>query len=556
MQIFLISFFITLSFYTFGILFVKKLKFHNFLNKFSLCCVFGAILVSFIALTLNFFLPLGKNTGNFFIIFSSVFFLVYFFKDINKIDILKYSLLLSAIVTLLVLYSNINRPDAGLYHLPYIQLINEHKILLGISNIHLRFGHVSILQYLSAIYNSNYFPLETIVLPPAILAGAIFLYFFSFLDKKFNYFELKIYVCLIIIYSLYSLNRYSGFGNDATTHLLCFLLTIIFLQKNFKIKNIDDFSIISIISTYLFMQKTFMILLPIVCFSIYIIYLLKENIYKNIKILFSILLIFSWIIKNILVSGCAIFPISLSCLENLSYVNIEEIKKFEISAESWSKDWPNRADKNIKMVNFNGDFNWIHDWYNNHFKIIIKKVIPYILLILTILICTILKFGVRKKAINEKFFKKNYLLIFFSFLFSIMWFLKFPIYRYGQSFLAILFISSFTLIFIYFTEVKKIYRIFMITSIIFALAVITKNFLRIYKKNDIRNMWPNIYTLSEIKEDNYKKQLIPIYYNNTFIYYFSKDGECMYNLSPCSNFMKKQINKKTKKGYEIFYIED
>ena len=78
-------------------------------------------------------------------------------------------------------------------------------------------------------------------------------------------------------------------------------------------------------------------------------------------------------------------------------MNIEEIKKFEISAESWSKDWPNRVDKNIKMVNFNGDFNWIHDWYNNHFKIIIKKVIPYILLILTILICTILKFGVRKK---------------------------------------------------------------------------------------------------------------------------------------------------------------
>ena len=270
MQIFLISFFITLSFYTFGILFVKKLKFHNFLNKFSLCCVFGAILVSFIALTLNFFFPLGKNTGNFFIIFSSIFFLVFFYKDISKINIIKYSLLLSVIVTLLVLYSNINRPDAGLYHLPYIQLINENKILLGITNIHSRFGHISILQYLSAIYNNNYFPIESIVLPPAILAGAIFLYFFSFMDKKFNYFELKVYVCLITIYSLYSLNRYSSFGNDATSHLLCFLLTIIFLQKNFKIQNINNFSMISIISTYLFMQKTFMILLPIVCFSIYI----------------------------------------------------------------------------------------------------------------------------------------------------------------------------------------------------------------------------------------------------------------------------------------------
>ena len=49
-------------------------------------------------------------------------------------------------------------------------------------------------------------------------------------------------------------------------------------------------------------------------------------------------------------------------------------------------------------------------------------------------------------------------------------------------------------------------------------------------------MWPNIYTLSEVKEDNYKKELIPKYYNNTFIYYYSEDGECMYNLSPCSNF--------------------
>ena len=157
-------------------------------------------------------------------------------------------------------------------------------------------------------------------------------------------------------------------------------------------------------------------------------------------------------------------------------------KNFEISSESWSKDWPNRADKNIEMIDFNKDFNWINDWYNNHFKIIIKKIIPYILLILTIITYTLLKFGINKNKINEKFLKKNYILIFLSFLFSIVWFLKFPIYRYGQSFLAILFISCFILIFNYLNEVKKVYRIFMVTTIIFALAVITKNFIRIYKK--------------------------------------------------------------------------
>ena len=556
MQIFLISFLITLNFYTFGTLFLKKLEYHNFLNKFSLSCIFGAILVSFIALTLNFFFPLEKNTGNFFLIFSLVLFLVFFFKDINKINIIKYALLLSFIVTLLILYSNINRPDAGLYHLPYIQLINDNKILLGVSNIHSRFAHVSILQYLSAIYNNSLFPIEVILLPPAILVSSIFLYFFSFQDKKFNFLELKIYVGLITIYSLYSFNRYSGFGNDATTHLLLFFLSIVFLQKNFSIKDVNNFGIISLISTYIFMQKTFMIFLPVGCFFLYVFLLIKKNIFKNLKIILSIIFLFFWILKNTLVSGCLVFPISITCLESLNYVDIEMIRNFEISGESWSKDWPNRVDKDMKMNQFNEKFNWFHTWYENHFQIIIKKLSLFILLILIILIYSILSSKIFIKKTNKEFFKKNLWIFVIGFSLSTIWFLKFPIYRYGQSFLAITLISIFSFLFIYFTKLERTNKILIFTTIFIALIVITKNFLRIYEKKEIRNQWPNIYTLSEAKEDNYKKKLIPKYTNDIFIYYFSKDGECMYNKSPCSNYLINNINKKIKNGYEIFYIDN
>ena len=556
MQIFLISFLITLNFYTFGTLFLKKLEYHNFLNKFSLSCIFGAILVSFIALTLNFFFPLEKNTGNFFLIFSLVLFLVFFFKDINKINIIKYALLLSFIVTLLILYSNINRPDAGLYHLPYIQLINDNKILLGVSNIHSRFAHVSILQYLSAIYNNSLFPIEVILLPPAILVSSIFLYFFSFQDKKFNFLELKIYVGLITIYSLYSFNRYSGFGNDATTHLLLFFLSIVFLQKNFSIKDVNNFGIISLISTYIFMQKTFMIFLPVGCFFLYVFLLIKKNIFKNLKIILSIIFLFFWILKNTLVSGCLVFPISITCLESLNYVDIEMIRNFEISGESWSKDWPNRVDKDMKMNQFNEKFNWFHTWYENHFQIIIKKLSLFILLILIILIYSILSSKIFIKKTNREFFKKNLWIFVIGFSLSTIWFLKFPIYRYGQSFLAITLISIFSFLFIYFTKLERTNKILIFTTIFIALIVITKNFLRIYEKKEIRNQWPNIYTLSEAKEDNYKKKLIPKYTNDIFIYYFSKDGECMYNKSPCSNYLINNINKKIKNGYEIFYIDN
>ena len=61
--------------------------------------------------------------------------------------------------------SNVYRPDAGLYHLPFINIINQEKIIVGLSNLHFRFGHISILQYTSAIFNNTLFAENGIVFP-------------------------------------------------------------------------------------------------------------------------------------------------------------------------------------------------------------------------------------------------------------------------------------------------------------------------------------------------------------------------------------------------------
>ena len=75
---------------------------------------------------------------------------------------------------------------------------------------------------------------------------------------------------------------------------------------------------------------------------------------------------------------------------------------------------------------------------------------------------------------------------------------------------------------------KKIYNILFISIIFVAFVVISKNFIRIYENYEIRNEWPNIYSLSEKKEDNYKKQLISIYNKDNFVYYFSdKENVCI-----------------------------
>ena len=153
MDILIFSILTNFIYFCSGSLFVSDKK-YDFYSQFYLYFI-GIIFISFISLILNFFTPLTPLVN------SIVYILIIIAYTIKKKFILNKKninfLLISSFVTfLLIIYSNINRPDAGLYHLPYTSIVNENKIIFGLSNIHFRFGHVSILQYLSAINNNFY----------------------------------------------------------------------------------------------------------------------------------------------------------------------------------------------------------------------------------------------------------------------------------------------------------------------------------------------------------------------------------------------------------------
>lgn len=555
MQIFILNFFLVFNFYIFGNFFANKIDHHNILCKFSFSCILGAILISFISLLVNFFFPLNQMIGNLFIGLSLLIFTYSLYLEKNKIKILLYVIILSILSTLLILYSNIYRPDAGLYHLPYIQIIQENKILLGLTNIHFRFGHTSILQYLSAIYNNGLMPIETITLPPSIIVGAFYIYFLSFYDKRLVSLELKIFVSLVTIYTFYSFNRYSNFGNDVISHLFFFLFLIRILQTDLKLKKINDFGNLVIISTFAFMQKVFMIFLPIICFFIFIKFFIRKNIFKNIQIFFPMAFIFLWLIKNIFISGCLVYPINFLCFENLSYLDIQSVKKVEVSSESWAKDWPNRLDNKISMEEFNKNFNWLPTWSVNHLYVILEKFLPFLIFVFLNLCILVILFRRKNMYFNKNFQIKFYILSLITFALSLLWFLKFPIYRYGQSFLASFIILLFCILITKFTDLEKTFNLLKYFSFIIITLVIYKNVLRISEYHNDRNQWPNIYTLSENKNMNFKKELIPIYYKGNFIYYFSDNGECMYNKSPCTNLSLGKIKRENKNSYVLF-LED
>ena len=165
----------SLYFCSIGILgnkFIYKIK---GLNNVLEYCILGIFSISFLALFLNFFVSLNVYLNSIIFIISITY--LFFLEKNLQIKILKYCLIISLISFLTIILDHTNRPDSGLYHLPYTSLLNENKLIIGSANLNERFGIISIIQYLSAI-NFNFLFSENGILIPLVIFYAISLIFF------------------------------------------------------------------------------------------------------------------------------------------------------------------------------------------------------------------------------------------------------------------------------------------------------------------------------------------------------------------------------------------
>ena len=131
-------------------------------------------------------------------------------------------------------------------------------------------------------------------------------------------------------------------------------------------------------------------------------------------------------------------------------------------------------------------------------------------------------------------------------------FLIFPIYRYGYSYLitliALLFIMTIKKNTKYIKNVF-IFKFFLVLSVI----AFTAKQLQKLSINNENDKWPNIYTLDPIKINT--KQKIKI--KDNFYYYYAEDGDglCMYSSSLCTSYViNKNIKHIKKLTYSIFVI--
>ena len=521
----------------FGCLFLKK--YEKTISSYSKILLYGIIVISFISIFLNFFTSLNKIICSLIILIS--IFLIFRKKNFFfNLIFLKFSVITSLIVFILVFNSTVYRPDAYLYHLPFIDILNEFKIIIGLTNLHHRFGHISILQYTSAIYNNFIFFEKGILLPSALIASSIILNFSSQLCNyiKKKYFNIHFfYLLFIAIFIAYKMNRYSEYGNDYPAHFIFYyLVSEIILSFEKKHKNFSDLFLISVFILMNKLSMIFSIILPLLILN----KINKEKIF-NYKNNFTIIFLLIWIIKNSLISGCLFYPISKTCLVDLPWANIYKTNKVSVETEAWSKSWNN--EKNPRLLNqevYIKNFNWINTWGKNHLNKIIEIIIPYLIFLMFITLYII----TRSKKIDKKInYKKELQLILLIIILTTLWLIKIPLFRFGFSYLVCL-ISLFLAIICVRYQNYENKKIFFSLFLFCMIAFIGKNLIRVenYFTENNSNIWPKI----KIQKNKDKLKKIDL----GEIKYYESLAECGYGFAPCTHYKGLNLASRGYKSYK------
>lgn len=462
----------------------------------------------------------------------------------------------------MLVYKTTNVVDFGLYHAPYIGIINSEKIIIGLVNIHFRFGYSSILQNAMAIYNIPIFFPKNYLTLTAILYCSIFFYYFIFLLNKKNFEKNKtlyVFNFFIFVFICIKVYRYNDFGNDMPGNLITFLIWSKVLESSSSNYGLNEehlnktlllllFSSIFITFNKVQFLLSFIPILFLIFSKVNLFTFLKKNIFSLILYTFIVL---TFISKNFLISGCLQYPVAFTCSEKVSWTtkNTESITDAYYNyqkGQAWSKDWPNRVKKYEKneiknYEEYNKNFNWLAVWTDNYLKKIIKKNLIFIIILV---LYSYYLFSLNNNNKKDRETKKLSLILFsFSLFCTIIWFLKFPIFRYGYSFIIIT-LALLPFIFFKLKDLdEKNFNVLKKFTILFVAIFLLLNLNKTYKNWD-SEIWPNVYQL--ITEDDYYK-----IYNGKRVKITTNDV-CFYEKNLCTNFIPpNNLEIKYYKNYTI-----
>jgi hypothetical protein len=318
--------------------------------------------------------------------------------------------------------------DAALYHLNHQNWIRNSKIIFGLVNNHGRFGYSSIMEYINANFwiNDNFLILHFVNL---IFIVFIFQIMYHFLFTKYYKFSL--------IFLFYGLLDNFGFGGGKNG----------FIEIDSIAKQDAPFAVLFLLSSillYLYINKVFtntdnqdiVLLFIIVLFSVQMRPLGAINLIGFLAITFykfrfkkSLLFIFKkgfmvtilgifFMIKNIIISNCLIYPIDFLCSNSMPWGSISDFADAKREREDLANFHVSLTSENFTT--------WFANWSTKetNLQVFQNIVLTFVIILLTLIVVTIFN--------KEKFSPKNkswYL--FYCIVTLLLWLLTAPGIRLG-----------------------------------------------------------------------------------------------------------------------------
>jgi hypothetical protein len=498
--IFLYSFF-CFSAIGYGSLILNKLNLKNF--YFGLSGIVGLFFYALVITFLHFFIPIFSISNLIILLFG----LFFFFLNQQKLKFKKFKfsfenflIVFLTIVIFFMFYGYKPHEDFGYYHLPYIKAFLSQKIIFGFVNILEPYLWNSIFLNLSSVFVIPYFDLKGIFLAPLIFYFFFILILFNEIfinlkNKKYFY-PSTIFSLIILFYFLLKFARVAEFGVDIPSHILA-LLVILYFIKFFEIKNISTKDrnnyvvLILILSIFSLTIKISNISIIILFFSILFLnfkYLNFKEIFFPITII--LLFAFSWLVQQFIYSGCFFYPLNFTCFDTI-WSSKTNIKNILLSLEITNKSFGVYKGA-LLGSEYIQNFNWFQNWF-------VRNKIEFLEHLSTLIVAPLFLFFINFFNKDEKIKIFNikskifYICIILFILISfIIWISKSPVARFAIPFFIV---ALFHLIYFYIN--KKIYLRFNYKTVLITIFIcltinLSKNTLRVFKKDNIDNFWPII----------------------------------------------------------------
>ena len=272
----------------------------------------GTMLIIFSSIFINFFTPLNSNITNILLILFTLLGSYKIYREIfhsYNFKLIIFVLLFASIIV----FKSYPYNDYEFYHLPYIEILRNFKIIFGLSNFEFSFGYPSIFQNIAALQFNSFMKLDSYIyytplLVSMLLGEALFKYI------KLDNLIIKFISYVFIVNFLIHANRYGSLGNDFPAHAVSFFSYILFFSMIFIDRNNEKLylfflTLIIAIFAKLTLLLNLLLIIPL--------FLFKKDILKlNIRALtFIFLVTISILLKNIINTSCVLYPISTTCVQ-------------------------------------------------------------------------------------------------------------------------------------------------------------------------------------------------------------------------------------------------